>query len=281
MIYVINAVIIATAFATITQYILYYSLGIVVGIWTFYPTRNVADLLFSGYSVLSLFLSVGFIINIKKFYEESKLRYILGSLICLIAITVNSARTGMAVSLIIYIYIYLTHFFKSKKNLMISITTAPFLLAIIIFLTARQLNNRSTVSLFDENGRFETYSYGFSLLSGSIRGFLFGSGLSLDNYTETVPHNFFFELVVNTGVLAGGALICMLALLLRYINSYEYKYIIWGILIGSMFITNFQGNGFATVLIIIAILSTELSNMPKPDINKIKISRAMYVRRVE
>jgi hypothetical protein len=106
---------------------------------------------------------------------------------------------------------------------------------------------------------------------------MFGTGLSLDNYSEIIPHNFVLELFVSTGLIVGGIVMYMIISLLRYINAYEYKYIIWGVFLGSMFITNFQGNGFAIVFIIIAIVSVEMMRKEK---SGPVILRNRYLRRV-
>jgi hypothetical protein len=180
-------------------------------------------------------------------------------LLCGIGILINSSRTGLVAAAITSAFIIILQFAASKKtarNIMSAVVIALALIALFSTIIDSQLSNRATESLLEENGRLETYIYGFSMFFSSAKSFFIGSGLSLDNYTETIPHNFLLETLVNTGVIVTAAVIVSLVRLLKYINNYENKYIIWCVLIGSMMITNFQGNIFVTIYIIIAILIT-------------------------
>jgi len=250
----INTSILATAMGLFLQYILYERLSIIVGHWTFYHNRTVVDFIFNGYSVLSLFLSLGVIINVKRFYKKSNLRELINIIICTAAIVINSSRTGMAVAITISIMIVLMEGLKTKKNLIITILVIPILIITLFFASDLQIQNREIQGMFDDNGRMQTYNYGIRVLTTNYKSFLFGSGIATENYTETIPHNFILETLVGTGIVVTSIIIMLVIALLKYINKYEDKYIIYGIFLGSMFITNFPGNMFATVYIILSIL---------------------------
>jgi hypothetical protein len=256
----INFSILATALAMIIQYILYKNLAILVGNWTFYPDRTTVDFLFAGYSVLSLFLSLGIVINIKILCNKFAIIPLVYAGICLLAIVINSSRTGLAIAVVLSLIIIFPQIFKTANRIFIVLLTSPVVFVILNLAIDAQLESRESSSLFDANGRFETYSYGMSMLTRNSMSLLFGSGISLENYTKMIPHNFILETLVNTGIIVTITIVGLLISLLRYINKNEYKYIIWGIFVGSMFITNFPGNTFATIYIVVIILSTNRTN---------------------
>lgn len=254
----INYTVVATAIGVVMQYILYRKLGIRLGNITFYPGRTVYDLLISGASVLSVYLSVGVAINVKKIYDKFNIINLLYAIICVIGIAVNSARAGLVAAIIIVIIIAIPKIIKTKRNLLMSLILIPILAIAFINMTDTMLASRSTRSLFEANGRIGTYKYGFEVLTNGPKHFFLGAGLSLDNYNQIIPHNFILETLVTTGILVSIPIFILLFKCLKYINNNENKYIIWVILIGSMFITNFQGNTFFTIYMIVLILETTL-----------------------
>ena len=259
MISVINAVILASAFGVFSQYCFHYYLHITVGNWTFYPNRVVIDVLIKGYSVLSVILSCGIAINLRRFCDNYKIKYVFFAMICLIGIVLNSSRAGIVVALIISPLIVLPSIIKSRRNFVVGMFLFPVLLFIASVMISIQLQARDTRYLFDDNGRFETYIYAKNLLLAGIKPFLFGSGLSLENYSMIIPHNFILELAVDTGILVTSVVVVMVYKLLKYVKQYKYRHIVYCIFLGSMMITNFQANYYAVIFIIIAVLYANIT----------------------
>lgn len=262
----INLTILATAVGVIVQYVFYRKLGLRLGNITFYPGRTVYDLLISGASVLSLYLSIGVAINVKKIYTKFRIINLIYILICVVGIVVNSSRTGLVAAIIISILIAMPQMIKNKKSLLITLIMIPVFIFVFQDMVDTLLANRSTSSLFEANGRMGTYKYGFDLLTENMVKFLFGSGLSLDNYSRIIPHNFILETLVTMGTVVSIIIFSLIFIALKYINKNKNKYIIWVILIGSMFITNFQGNTFFTVYMIVMILESRLLIERKVDL---------------
>lgn len=243
----------ATAVAVIFQYTIFNINGTMLGKITIYEGRIVFDLLFKAYSVLSLYMGLGIVISVKRFFKEYKIIYLVLSLIILVGIVFNSSRTGLVASLIVSLIIVLKSL-KYKKKYILKIIVILIGIFIMILATNFLLNSRNTNTLMDNNGRFGTYEYSFNLIFRNFLSFLLGNGLSLSNYNEMVAHNFFMETILSSGIVVFSIVFYWCVKLLKCINRSEFKYIIWAIFIGSMFITNFQGNMFATIFFIISII---------------------------
>lgn len=250
----INYTLCATALVTIIQAVLYYQFGIKVGEWTFFEGRTKIDFLFKGSSVLSMFLGMSIPLNIKKFYDNYNLKYIFVLIICFIGIIVNSARTGIVSGLLSSIPIFWEKLKKSKKAVFITLILFPFIFAVGAYSVDYMLESRHSTSLIEENGRVSTYSDGINQIFSSPKNFFWGSGLSSDNYNFIMPHNLFLETFMTMGFVCLILILFLIIKMFKLINLHEYKYLIWSIFIGSMFITNFAGNVFATVLIALFIL---------------------------
>lgn len=260
---------VATSIGVIIQYFYFENFGKIVGQITVYPDRISCDLLFKAYSVLSLYIGIGLTFNIKEFLECSNIKNVIYSLICLIGIIFNSARTGIVASLIVCCFMIPKKMKKAKKpqlNILIIIIGA----IIGGYAVNYMLASRNTTSLMDGNNRLETYIYGMSVLMKSPINFILGGGLSLKLYNSILPHNFFLETLTTMGIVNTIIIFTWIFILLKYLKNTDFKYIVWHILIGSMFITNFQGNTFATIYFVIAILCEENMRWRCEEIEKSK-----------
>ncbi len=295
IIYKIKNVILAVAIGVLIQYIFYNLFNINLGNITIFPNREIYDLFFYAYSVLSLFLSLGIIILTNNLLKNFKLIDLLQIFIILIAIILNSSRTGL-MSGIITIFIMLNikiKNIKKKQKLFFNIGFLAIAIGVVfIFL----LHRNELTNFFDNNARFSTYGHGLELIFTSIKVFFLGNGLNTNNYIEILPHNLILETWVTCGILFTAIVMFAIVYLLYYLKNTQYKFLIYDILIGSMFITCFQGNPFTTILCMLAIIDQKIITKDKQiktnsninsnilennDSNSIKISIIVPVYNVE
>lgn len=250
----INISLVSTVIATLIQYFAYTKFKITVGNVTIFNSRSSFDFLFMGYSVLSMYLGIGVVLNMIIFWSEHKLYGIIMVIVCLLGIMINSSRTGLIVSALISIVITVSKSKKSLKNFTVSI--AIIIIGMIAFLYAAKfiLRNRTIDGLFNDNGRIETYKHGLQTINSSLKNFLFGIGLSHENYDFTWPHNFIIQSTLTMGIIATSIWIISIFYILKYINRIDFKYVLWYIFVASMFITSFQAMSFITLYISIGIL---------------------------
>lgn len=260
----INSVLLATSFAVFFQYFMYNRFGIMVGEWTFYSGRTKIDLLFKGSSVLSMFIGMGIPLNVVKFLEKYDIKYLFFVIICFLGIIINSARTGLVAGLLASI-LPIIKSLKYKKSFFIIVLFTPIMVFSLVYGINYMLESRGSSNLIEENGRNETYKNGINLIVSSPRIVLFGNGLSLDNYNQVMPHNLFLESWLTMGLICLIIIIFYLKRLLFEVKKYKYKYILWEIIISSMFITNFTGNIFATVMFCIMLLLANYVNISDND----------------
>ena len=253
---ILNNIILATACCVIFQCILYYKFNILVGNWTFYPGRVSIDLLFKGASVLSLFIGISIPINIYKMYNSSIFKYVIFLVICIIAILLNSARTGLVAGILCSIPIFIKQSLKNKKTLFISMTSVGAGALVLKKITDIMLKNRGTANIMSENGRFLTYKNGINQIFSSFSHFMFGSGLSIDNYTFTLPHNLILETIMTYGFINFVLLFILFVKVIKITKDSQYKYMMYVVYVGSMFITNFFGNNFIIIITILLIIDS-------------------------
>lgn len=258
----IKNVILATAIGTITQFLIYQISGIRVGEITLFNKRHIFDLFFNAYSVLSVFLGIGLVIKIKQFTKKIDLIGIIEFIIIFASILINSSRTGLIAAIITFFIISNT-LLKNKKRVLFNIT---ILLIIVITIILMTCTRKDLPSFINSNSRFDTYKYGLELLSDK-KNLLIGNGLDLKKYDKIVPHNFILETMVSCGIIFTTIIIYKFIKLLMFLKDTSYKYIIYHILIASMFITCFQGNPFTTIIIIIAIIDQEKRGSVNENIN--------------
>lgn len=249
-----NAVL-ATAFAVIFQYVAYKYLGVTYGNISLLNNRIIFDLFFKGYSVLSLFLSVGVVLYCDDFFDKYSLGSGLKMLIVIIAIAINSSRSGLMAAMLVCGLIFFKHLNNKKTillNLLILIVGIVFVYVLIKELTI----SRGDSSFLVSSGREDTYIYAFNMIKNYITIFLFGGGLSSLNYTQVLPHNFILQLLLTTGIFVTLVLLIFMLGLLKYVKGSKYMYILLAIIIGGLFITDFHSNVFFTVFSICGIISS-------------------------
>lgn len=267
----INITIVAMSICTIIQCIIHKVTQNTIGFITvFEQGRTTYDLLFKGFSVLSVVLGIGILINVNKILlKRGKLSInIINIIMCISAIVINSSRTGLVSALIITVYMVLSNIlrqynvFKINKKQMLKIVilvTISMILLLGIF-SVMQLS-RNGENIFSDNGRIKTYVNSINIIFSNLKNFLIGGGISSANYSFILPHNFILETAMKLGIVFTGIIVYLILLLLIYIkNNKNIKYIIWHIFLSSMLITSFHEMSFIILYIAISIISTELLN---------------------
>ena len=256
------SIFLATAIGVIAQYILYTYFNIKLGQITIFSGRSVFDLLFNAYSVLSLFLGLGIVLIFRKLLEKVNLLDIIKIVVLFIAIIVNSSRTGLVAAIIAIFLMINSRGLKLSMNRKIVFYIIYIILSTLGVLYA--LKSRSELSnFFYDNGRMETYKYGLNMFICNFKIFFIGNGLDLTTYQEVMPHNFIIETLVTCGIIITIMTLKAIAKFLKFIKSSKLKFLFWTILIGSLFITCFQGNPFTTIIMIITILDQTFINERK------------------
>lgn len=249
----IEDVILAVGLGTLFQYIVYRGTGNILGKITFFYERDVFDLFFKAFSVLSIFLGLGIIIATSKLIKKFKFVELFKIVFFIIVIGINSSRTGLISSIITIFIMFSSKSFKLSQKKRIVLYTTLVLGAIVSTLYIIQFRGELT-NIFSGNERMDTYKYGIDLLVSNVRIFLFGNGLDYSVYNNMLPHNSILESLVCCGIIFTTIMVFGIIYLLKNLKHTKYKFLIYHILVSSMFITCFQGNPFTTIIIILAIL---------------------------
>ena len=140
----------------------------------------------------------------------------------------------------------------SKKNKFLILSVSILISFVLIFILS---NSRKDMhSFFSDNQRSLTYAYACDLIFNNPISFLIGNGLDSGNYDKMMPHNFILETLTTCGILFSSIIFVCFYKLIVFLKYTKYKLLIFHIIIGSMFITCFQGNPFTTIIIILAII---------------------------
>lgn len=255
---VYSDVAVAYSICLIIQYALYNYLNIEVGVITFNNNRIIYDGLFTGFSIVSAYLSSGgIILFIKLLNKFSFLNlFLLG--IIFIGIFINSSRTGFISFLITVALIVILNILSGKiKTRFILITP---LLILISFIGINWINNsrKQIEGIFYDNGRFEAW---ISAISVFKRNPIFGSGFDFESLgIRMFAHNFLLEFLMQTGIIIFAVFIILIGSFLIYGRNNIYIYIVINILISNLFITEIYGhNYFLVTLLLILYTNQQLS----------------------
>lgn len=160
---------VAAALANIVQYIAYNRSGLRLGfIEQTGLTRMHYNLFFKGFSVMPIFLGVGFIILfIKCVWSKYRWFDVINMIVIFLAMIINSSRTGLfCVCIVAGIILVkaLTQKVKIKYLLILIFSIFMGTLGIRFLMASRSLS-----SFTDDNGRYETYINGIQIWLSNIR----------------------------------------------------------------------------------------------------------------
>lgn len=249
-------IVFGTALAVIMQYILDRYLGIAVGNITYFPGRTIYDLLFIGYSVLSIYLGTGSIMIYIYTQGKLEIKDMLGIFMILLAIVVNSSRTGLVVCILMLGILF---FKKIIKRITIKeIFMGIIALSMSITLIGVLVESRGINSIFDANGRDTAALEGIELFMKSP---IIGVGLIPEDYKIMLPHNFIIQYLMQMGMIGGILVASYIFKSLIDLKDTKLKYLNIFILIGGLFVTDLHANTFYTVILIMAYISIELNDI--------------------
>jgi hypothetical protein len=250
--------ILAVAVCNYYQQFIYDQFGIAIGNFIMGGTSS----LIWGRSVQSHLLGIGVIIALTRFCSEYKIRYILFIGLMIGAIVLDGSRTGFFTVLIIAPFIvFYSKILLKIKTLFLSIVSLTFFVVYLVSSISTQLTSRSTETLLDNNGRFQNYIENWQLFTSTPKAFLLGSGLSKENYSIIVVHNFIFGFFVENGIFVAIIIVCMLFLLVKYLRKSKYTSLAYAVFVGAMVYANLYGSFFANIYIMVVIISCEKHNL--------------------
>ena len=256
---IIGNVIFATAIAVIIQYALYTYKGIMIGNISFFAQRIVFDCVFSGFSILSIFLGVGIVIYVYELLKFKRFKNFYKLIIIAIALFFNSSRTGIvAAALAVGLWILKNSFSNGKINF----KNLSFLLIFIIasiFLLYQLFMVRGDDSMFSGSGRIEGYNEALDFIESSPIYLFFGNGLASINYNFTLPHNFILQTFMCSGIFVLLFVLVMIYKIIKSTTNDTFKYILICIFIGGLLTTDFYANTFFTVFAIIGLVCSSLN----------------------
>ena len=255
----LSHVISATSICVIFQYFMYKLSGISLGYITVFNNRITFDLLFKGYSVLSVFIGIGIVINIVAMIKKFNIMVLFKIIVHVIAIIVNSSRTGLYSAVVVTFLIIVSYIINSKKIKISIILTVPLVFVLgILFLMKYSRYNIS--SFMYDNGRIENLFDGINVLVSSAKNFLLGAGFSKADYGEVMStHNFIIGTLMNAGVIVSLIIFGFVLYILKKYKHSNCIYICWHILLSSMFITSFFANTFIVPCVLVLIASNTVS----------------------
>lgn len=233
--------------------------------------------LMNDYSFATLYIATGAMLVLIMYFEDKKVRlskFILLEVLFLVAMLVVNSRTGLF-SFVLVAGLYLIQKFMSGnvKALLIGLVILLSLPFILGYITA----SRGDQLLLDSSGRIENYVDTIAVIS---ENFLFGVGFGLKNLKNltglTVPHNYFIQYLVQCGIF-GTILITLYFLVLfeKSVSKYNSsRWILYTILVGSMFIPDIFSSRYLSVIIILVITNSQKVKQGYYDIHRyIKFSQ--------
>lgn len=237
----------ATSIGVIFQYMLSSYFNISLGKITYVANRAIYDLLFTGYSVLSIYLASGIVLIIisSKHINSKK---IIGIIIILISIVLNTSRTGLYGAIII---LGLYYFIKSIKKMSIRSICLLISMCIVGIIAINILASMRGAAIFELSGRERTYFLGIQKF---LENPLFGTGFAKSDYNIVLAHNFIIEYLMQLGIIGASPIFFLIIILLFKARKSYLVYIILYFLICGLFVTEIHANTFINVILILILI---------------------------
>ncbi len=254
LMFLFSDICIATAICMLIQWWLHYYLNLDIGIIEYYGFNRVSFFcLFRGASVLPVFMGIGFLILFIELIDNRlKLSNIIKMLIILIAMILNTSRTGI-VSLFLVLFFIIGIKFLKRPNLKIILLTVSSMLLAFVSINYLISIRAGINGILDDNGRFSLIYKGLEVFSSNIKTILFGAGFTGEEIRTliTIPHNFLIQTLAQNGLIITIIIFLLIFTYFKKNKNNKYKYIILFILLSGMFITDFYANAFITFLFIV------------------------------
>lgn len=248
----------ACAVHVILQYIMINYFGIIIGKYEEYLNRKAYGGLMADYSFATTYLATGVMAILLEYFEYRRIdlkKFLQLVSVLIIGLLRVTARTGvyaLAITVIIYFCVHLKHLhIRQLLFILVAVLFVPMVIDVLS-------SNRGTQNLLDGSGRVRDYVVALRAASGQI---ILGLGFGLNNLNAKtgtlVPHNFFIQYIVQSGIV-GMLLISMpfLYYLKRIINKVDSS--IWLfvlIFISAMAIPDIVCSRFLYAVVVMNYLS--------------------------
>lgn len=248
------------SFIVIIQFLLFTKFGIKVGKFEFMGQSRISySGLFDDYSFASLYLMSGVALLIQEMLNNNKEICLKNILILTtifyanLKVNARTGITGLAVAIIIYIFIEIAKTIKSNK---ISFRKSALILAfavLLVLIIQQLMANRTGQNLFSDSGRFNTYKAGLEIFMDNL---FLGGPLGVRNFKiiagTAIPHNFVIQLLAQLGLI--GSILIAGIFLLYFKSCFVEKnlLLIMTIFCGAMFIPDIFNSRFIIVTFILA-----------------------------
>lgn len=249
----------ASGIGVILQKMVYQYAGTIIGAVTIFEKRQVFDMTFTGYSVLSAFLGGGMVIAINNLlHGNKKILSFIQFVFLAFACVVNSSRSGLIAAIIIILIMLLISFKKystAKRTLLFGLPILAGMLSAMTYLMQTRLSLQS-VGLLTDNGRFVLVEEVIRIMLSSISTFLFGIGIN-GQYSLGVSsqHNMFLEIWELNGTLIAIPFVIAVIMIIWSTRRRKNKYLLWQLLLAHQFYSSFFATTFVPVVLILTISS--------------------------
>lgn len=229
------------------QYICINQFGLLVGKHDVMASRVAYSGVMSDYSFVSLYLATGMLLVLIRFLEEKKgsiIQFAVLECMFMAGILITTARTGLYALIAIVVLYLVTHIKKLKIKYFFILLVGVLCLPIVFEVLQ---SSRGAQALLDGSGRIVGYLKGIEYFLDNP---LCGVGLGVENYRKvtglTIPHNFFIQYLVQTGIV-GTVLICAPLVYFTLTKFKKFDNTVWVLILvftGAMFIPDITSSRF-------------------------------------
>ena len=256
---------ISASLGVIYQFLIYTTSGARIGNTTIWLGRQVFDLLFTGYSVLTVYIGGGIIIAVSKLLNGDRAIFHLFSLFLTgFACAINSARSGLFSAILIVLIMFVIALMKKKKiryALIYGIPVFLFMAYTISFLVSHRQSLQGGSLLF-ANNRDVVAHYAFEQMFSNALYFLFGKGINSPKLDGISQHNMFLEMwTINGTIFLFAFIVVVIALIYKTKNKSE-RFLLWHIFVAHQFISSLFASTFIVPVLLI-VLCSEDENIQK------------------
>ena len=249
---------IATSLGVLYQFLLFTYTSTGIGFLTIWRGRQVFDLLFTGYSVLTVYLGGGMIIAMSKLLRGEKTFTNLCILLLIgISCAINSARSGL-LSAVVVILIMLIFAFFEKKNVRYALFYGIPVLMLISYIVSFLISHRQSLQvggLLFANNRENVAQFAFDLMENNLLYFWFGTGINGAQLSGVSQHNMFLEMWTLNGTLFLIPFVLLVISLLYMTRRNSNRFLLWQLFIGHQFISSLFASTFIVPILIIVLCS--------------------------
>lgn len=261
----------AMSVGVVVQYFLRNFLGIEVGNFIYGASRVSYIVLFTGASIVPIFLGSAFTLILSRcLLEKIKVSDLIKICVLFVGMLIESSRSGLVAAFATFAIMYLSLGVKRFGMRMI-VLAGIGIVGAFIMVDYISSNRVGLSNVFASNGRVETWIDGISIWTASVKNILIGEGFAGDRWLGVMkPHIFIIQSLAQCGVVW---LVCFCYLIFSYwqhVKTIKEKYVILFFLIASNFITDCYANAFMTVSFILVYLKAQSKHLSQQKTDSVK-----------